>query len=75
MARRLTAIWALALLGVAPAFADGDADPQTDSQTNVSATMGTSQDLDEIVINGIRRGDLIMPTTVTSGPHSGSTWA
>ena len=32
-----------------------------------SATSTTSGgDLDEIVINGIRRGDLIMPTTVTS---------
>jgi outer membrane receptor protein involved in Fe transport len=32
-----------------------------------SATSTTSVgDLDEIVINGIRRGDLIMPTTVTS---------
>jgi outer membrane receptor protein involved in Fe transport len=27
---------------------------------------GSSGDLDEVVINGIRRGDLILPTTVTS---------
>jgi outer membrane receptor protein involved in Fe transport len=32
---------------------------------------GASGDLDEIVVNGIRRGDLIMPTTVTSGAAYG----
>jgi outer membrane receptor protein involved in Fe transport len=33
--------------------------------------MGTSGDLDEVVIHGIRRGDLILPTTVTSGSAYG----
>jgi outer membrane receptor protein involved in Fe transport len=67
MVRQLTAISALTLLCVSPAFADGDADPQaTDSGNSVSTQMGTAGDLDEIVINGIRRGDLILPTTVTS---------
>ena len=28
--------------------------------------MASAGDLDEIVVNGIRRGDLILPTTVTS---------
>jgi outer membrane receptor protein involved in Fe transport len=39
-----------------------------------SAPITTPQstgDLDEVVINGIRRGDLIMPTTVTSGSAYG----
>jgi outer membrane receptor protein involved in Fe transport len=44
--------------------------------TNTSApppapTPASSGDLDEVVINGIRRGDLIMPTTVTSGSAYG----
>jgi hypothetical protein len=38
-------------------------------------SMGASGDLDEVVINGIRRGDLILPTTVTSGSAYGWTWA
>jgi outer membrane receptor protein involved in Fe transport len=67
MAQRSTAILAAALLGAGPAFADGDAEQRTsEPEPNVTATMGTSQDLDEIVVNGIRRGDLILPTTVTS---------
>ena len=33
--------------------------------------MGSSGDLDEIVVNGIRRGELILPTTVTSGAAFG----
>jgi len=47
-------------------------------QTNTAAppaptqtTSTGSEDLDEVVINGIRRGDLIMPTTVTSGSAFG----
>lgn len=67
MAQRLTAILAVEFLCVGPAFADGDAEPQTsEPEAAVTATMGSSQDLDEIVINGIKRGDLILPTTVTS---------
>ena len=31
-----------------------------------TAELGSSENLDEIVVNGIRRGDLILPTTVTS---------
>ena len=48
-------------------------------QTNTAApplvptppTVTGEGDLDEVVINGIRRGDLIMPTTVTSGSAFG----
>jgi outer membrane receptor protein involved in Fe transport len=42
--------------------------PATPATVSTSATSGTntSEDLDEIVVNGIRRGDLILPTTVTS---------
>ena len=31
-----------------------------------TAELGSSENLDEIVVNGIKRGDLILPTTVTS---------
>ena len=41
--------------------------PPTVTQTTATGT----EDLDEVVINGIRRGDLIMPTTVTSGTAFG----
>jgi outer membrane receptor protein involved in Fe transport len=37
-----------------------------DTANPVTAPAGSSDSLDEIVVNGIRRGDLIMPTTVTS---------
>src|SRR5271170_6361781 len=67
MRRGLTAIVAVALLRLSPAFADADADQQTPvAPANVTAPMASSTDLDEIVVNGIRRGDLILPTTVTS---------
>lgn len=68
MAQQSTAVLALGLLAAGPAFAAGDADqqPAAEPATGVTATIGTSQDLDEIVVNGIRRGDLILPTTVTS---------
>jgi outer membrane receptor protein involved in Fe transport len=36
------------------------------SATSAAATPAGSGDLDEIVVNGIKRGDLILPTTVTS---------
>jgi outer membrane receptor protein involved in Fe transport len=36
-----------------------------------AAPAGSSDNLDEIVVNGIRRGDLIMPTTVTSNSAYG----
>ena len=41
---------------------------QTTASTPPPTTteLGSSENLDEIVVNGIRRGDLILPTTVTS---------
>jgi len=74
MARIVTAILAVALLHLSPAFADTDVDQQaTESTSSAAAPSNTvvaqsapAGDLDEIVVNGIRRGDLILPTTVTS---------
>ena len=51
--------------------------PAQAQQTNTApaatppTTYSGGGDLDEVVINGIRRGDLIMPTTVTSGSAFG----
>jgi len=39
--------------------------------TSATAVAAGTGELDEIVVNGIRRGDLIMPTTVTSGSAYG----
>ena len=45
---------------------------QRSETTNpATAPAGSSDNLDEIVVNGIRRGDLIMPTTVTSSSAYG----
>src|SRR5277367_6573063 len=67
MLRRLIATCGLALLAGTPAFADSNAPGQaTASATSVTAPIAAQGDLDEIIVNGIRRGDLILPTTVTS---------
>jgi outer membrane receptor protein involved in Fe transport len=67
MSRITTATLGAVLLCAGTAFADGDAEQATSTpEPSVTSTMGTSQDLDEIVINGIKRGELILPTTVTS---------
>jgi outer membrane receptor protein involved in Fe transport len=67
MNRLLTAILAMALLPLSPAFADGDAEQQTTSSSTAATAPAASQgDLDEIVVNGIRRGELILPTQVAS---------
>ena len=79
MARALTLIVMAALLPSNPAFADDVAQqqttaaasapasaPATTTAANVVAPMGSTEQLDEIVVNGIRRGDLILPTTVSS---------
>jgi outer membrane receptor protein involved in Fe transport len=64
----MTAILAAAPLSLNLAFADGEAPAPTTPQPtgSVVTSIGSSEDLDEIVVNGIRRGDLILPTTVTS---------
>jgi outer membrane receptor protein involved in Fe transport len=67
MARVLTVILAVAILRLSPAFAAADADQQSAASASTSSTSAVqSADLDEIVVNGIRRGDLILPTTVSS---------
>jgi outer membrane receptor protein involved in Fe transport len=76
MDRRLSAVSAVALLRLTSAFANGDDDAPggtkaSDTKDSVTTTMGTSQDLDEVVVNGIRRGDLILPTTVSSSSAYG----
>jgi outer membrane receptor for monomeric catechols len=75
MHRTLSAIAAIALLQFGTASAD-DADSKSDSaqapaSSSSTTAMGSSQDLDEVVINGIRRGDLILPTTVSSNSAYG----
>ena len=40
--------------------------PEVATSSSASASANTTVDLDEIVVHGIRRGDLILPTTVTS---------
>src|SRR5271169_6021449 len=60
------------LLPLSAAFAEGDAEPQTTKSATVAAAPATSQgDLDEIVVNGIRRGELILPTQVSSSSAFG----
>src|ERR1700690_4114456 len=50
----------------APAAPPGDPQQATAAATDVTAPAAAPADLDEIVVHGIRRGDLILPTTVTS---------
>jgi outer membrane receptor protein involved in Fe transport len=67
MIRLPAAILVLALLSLSPAFADDDDGKQTPPSPGTVATpMAASGDLEEVVVNGVRRGDLILPTTVTS---------
>ena len=72
--KQVSIILSLSMLG---AFADAQAQqaaaPPDQSQPTTavqpvsqSAAATGTQDLQEVVVNGIRRGDLIMPTTVTS---------
>jgi outer membrane receptor protein involved in Fe transport len=43
-----------------------DAQPAGETTNPATTAAGSSDNLDEIVVHGIKRGDLIMPTTVTS---------
>jgi outer membrane receptor protein involved in Fe transport len=56
---------------IVTAYHSADAQQAGQTTTPVPAAVGSSDNLDEIVVNGIRRGDLIMPTTVTSGSAYG----
>jgi len=72
MHRLRTAFLAVVLLPLSAAFAEGDAEQQTTKSATVAAAPATSQgDLDEIVVNGIRRGELILPTQVSSSSAFG----
>jgi outer membrane receptor protein involved in Fe transport len=51
---------------IVAAYHSADAQQSSGTTNPVTAPVGTSDNLDEIVVNGIKRGDLIMPTTVTS---------
>jgi iron complex outermembrane receptor protein len=48
------------------AYHPTQAQETTASSNPVPTPAGAGGDLDEIVVNGIRRGDLVLPTTVTS---------
>jgi outer membrane receptor protein involved in Fe transport len=62
-----SAIVSCSIIGANVAHAQQSAAPSSapSATTSISAAT-TSSDLQEVVVNGIRRGDLIMPTTVTS---------
>jgi outer membrane receptor protein involved in Fe transport len=48
------------------AYHSAPAQQSAASSPPTTAELGSSENLDEIVVNGIKRGDLILPTTVTS---------
>jgi len=56
----------LILVASGTAQAQQAAEPATGTATPTSTAANTAGDLDEIVVNGIRRGDLVLPTTVSS---------
>jgi hypothetical protein len=56
----------LSTLIAAPAALAQQAQPTTEPAGGVVVSAAALGDLDEIVVNGIRRGDLILPTTVSS---------
>src|SRR5580704_14652213 len=56
---------------IVAAYHSADAQPAGEPMNPVTAPSGASDNLDEIVVHGIRRGDLILPTTVTSGSAYG----
>src|ERR1700677_3579901 len=51
---------------IAAAYHSADAQPAGETTNPVTAPAGSSNNLDEIVVHGIKRGDLILPTEVTS---------
>src|ERR1700733_1383965 len=61
----------LGLLSMVAPYPPAEAQQAGQTTNPVPAAVGSSDNLDEIVVNGIRRGDLIMPTTVTSGSAYG----
>ena len=69
MIRRVSSVLAMTpiLMHCNITRADAGADqPAVKPPTDVTTPMASPTDLDEIVVHGIRRGDLILPTTVSS---------
>ena len=65
---RVSVVGACALIAAShPALAQQSAATAPTTPTE----LGSSENLDEIVVNGIRRGDLILPTTVVSSSAYG----
>jgi len=62
---------AAALTPAAPASTAPTASASASTPAASTPVPAGTGELDEIVVNGIRRGDLIMPTTVTSGSAYG----
>src|ERR1700733_10415362 len=50
---------------------DSSAASTTNTTTSATAPPGVPGDIDEVVVNGIKRGDLVLPTTVTSSSAYG----
>ena len=61
----------MACCSIVTAYHSAGAQPAGETTNPATAPVGSSDNLDEIVVNGIRRGDLIMPTTVTSSSAYG----
>jgi hypothetical protein len=51
----------LVLSSILTAYHSADAQPSGETMNPVTAPSGSSDNLDEIVVHGIRRGDLISP--------------
>jgi outer membrane receptor protein involved in Fe transport len=58
--------WVVLSCAIVTAYPSAHAQSAAEPMNPVTAPAGSSDNLDEIVVNGIRRGDLILPTTVTS---------
>ena len=58
--------WVVLSCAIVTAYQSAHAQSAAETMNPVTAPAGSSDNLDEIVVNGIRRGDLILPTTVTS---------
>ena len=56
---------------ITAAYQSAHAQPTAETMNTATAPAGSSDNLDEIVVNGIKRGDLILPTTVTSASAYG----
>src|ERR1700722_9986939 len=75
--RRWALVSCCAIAASAAAFADdttvadSSAASTTNTTTSPTAPQGIPGDIDEVVVNGIKRGELVLPTTVTSSSAYG----